>query len=65
MQDNFNINKDTRTKSSYVVLMPLLLNLNIVNTTFSKSMFHHFSALCMKVLIGGIVAKLLTLNEFK
>ena len=51
MQNKFNINKDTRIRTSGVDLMSPLLTLNKVKPTFCKSMFYHFSTLCMKVLI--------------
>ena len=51
MQNKFNINKDTRIRTSGVDLMSPLLTLNKVKATFCKSMFYHFSTLCMKVLI--------------
>ena len=39
MQNKLNINKDTRTKSIGVDLMPPLLAFNTVKATFCKSMF--------------------------
>ena len=45
IQNNFNINKDTRAKSSGVDLMPPLLTLNTLKVTFCKSMLFQFSTL--------------------